>query len=234
MYLGLLLTQHLDYSLMAKQVSSSASRALGLLISKCKSAGGLPFSTFTKLYDSTVGSIIAYGAAVWGCKKYQCITAVQNRALRFYLGAGRYTPNAAVNGDTGWDTVYQKQWKVVVNQWCRIRRMDPNKLNFKVYQWSVNNNNTRYKNWALRVKDMFHQVGLNYNFAAERDTLSKGYIQETINTHLKAQFNDDWKNELEREHAQRGSGRNKFRTYRQLKSENCEEKYVSILMPKFH
>ena len=76
MYLGLLLTQHLDYSLMAKQVSSSASRALGLLISKCKSAGGLPFSTFTKLYDSTVGSIIAYGAAVWGCKKYQCITAV--------------------------------------------------------------------------------------------------------------------------------------------------------------
>ena len=35
-YLGLLLTQHLDYSLMAKQVSDSASRALGLLISKCK------------------------------------------------------------------------------------------------------------------------------------------------------------------------------------------------------
>ena len=45
---------------------------------------------------------------------------------------------------------------------------------------------------------MFHQVGLNYNFAAEPDTLSKGYIQEKINTHLKAQFNDDWKNELER------------------------------------
>ena len=81
---------------------------------------------------------------------------------------------------------------------------------------------------------MFHQVGLNYNFAAEPDTLSMGYIQETINTHLKAQFNDDWKNELEREHAQRGSGRNKLRTYRQLKSEYCEEKYVSIIMPKFH
>ena len=57
-YLGLLLTQHLAYSLMAKQVSDSANGALGLLISKCKSAGGLPFSTFTKLYDSTVASII--------------------------------------------------------------------------------------------------------------------------------------------------------------------------------
>ena len=110
--------------------------------------------------------------------------------------------------------------------------MDQNKLNFKVYQWSINNNNMRYKHWALRVKDMFHQVGLYYNFTAEPDTLSKGYIQETINTHLKAQFNNEWKNELEREHAQRGSGRNKLRTYRQLKSEYCEEKYVNIIMPK--
>ena len=30
---------------------------------------------------------------------------MQNRALRFFLGVGRYTPNAAVNGDTGWDSI---------------------------------------------------------------------------------------------------------------------------------
>ena len=119
-YLGLLFTQHLDYSLMAKQVSDSANRALGLLISKCKSAGGLSFSTFTKLHDSNVASIIGYGASVWGCRKYRCVSAVQNRVLRFYLGVGRYTSNTAVSGDTGWDTVYQKQWKIVINQWCKI------------------------------------------------------------------------------------------------------------------
>ena len=62
---------------MAKQVASSASRALGLLISKCKAAGGFPFSTFTKLYDSTVASIINYGVSIWGCKKYRCIAAVR-------------------------------------------------------------------------------------------------------------------------------------------------------------
>ena len=83
--LGLLLTQHLDYSLLAKQVASSASRALWLLISKCKAAGGFPFSTFTKLNGSTVASIINYGASIMGCRKYQCIAPVQNRALRFYL-----------------------------------------------------------------------------------------------------------------------------------------------------
>ena len=234
MYLGLLLTQHLDYNLMAKQVAASASRALGLLISKCKSAGGFPFSTFTKLYDSTVGSIIAYGAAVWGCRKFKCIAAVQNRALRFHLGVGRYTPNAAVNGDTGWETVYQKQWKVVVNQWCRIRRMNVNRLNYKVYQWSVNHNNSRHKNWAGYVKDMFTQVGFSYLFEASSDTLSKRFIQDSINTHLKTQFNVDWKSDLERENARRGNGRNKLRTYRQFKSEYYKENYVGIIMPKSH
>ena len=107
MYLGLLLTEHLDYSKMAKHVTNSASRALGLLMTKFKTAGGLPFAKYTKLYNSTVlsTSIINYGASIWGLRGFTCIKAVQNRALRFFLGVGRYTPYAAVNGDTGWDSI---------------------------------------------------------------------------------------------------------------------------------
>ena len=51
---------------MAKTVAQSASRALGLLITKCKQAGGFAYSTFTKLYDSLVWSVIDYGASIWG------------------------------------------------------------------------------------------------------------------------------------------------------------------------
>ena len=84
-YLGLVLTEHLDYSVMAKHFANSASRALGLVISKFKSAGGLPFSTHSKLYDSMVWSIIRYGAAVWGFKTFSCVSAVQNRSSSFFL-----------------------------------------------------------------------------------------------------------------------------------------------------
>ena len=100
-YLGLVQTEHLDYSVMANHVACSTSRALGLVISKFKSAGGLPFFTFSKLYDSMVWCIISYGAAVWGCRTFSCVSAVQNRALRFFLGVGRFAPNAGINGDTG-------------------------------------------------------------------------------------------------------------------------------------
>ena len=39
-YLGVILSEHLVYNIMTKCVAQSASRALGLLIAKCKSIGG--------------------------------------------------------------------------------------------------------------------------------------------------------------------------------------------------
>ena len=41
-------------------VSKAANRALGLVIAKSKSFGGLPFGSFTKLFDSMVWSIVNY------------------------------------------------------------------------------------------------------------------------------------------------------------------------------
>ena len=133
MYLGLMLTEHLDYDVMAKNVSMSANRALRLVISKYKAFGGLPFGTFTKLYDSIVMGTISYGAAIWGDRTFACISAVQHRAARFFMGVGRYTPNAAVMGDMGWESVEVRQWDSIINHWHRLRSMDTNRLNFKVF-----------------------------------------------------------------------------------------------------
>ena len=100
-YLGLVLDYSLDYNTTAAVVAKSASRALGLIISKDKVMGGLPYNSFSKLYESTVMSIIRYGASIWGHKEYPCINAVHNRMCRYFLGVSKFTPNAAVNGDMG-------------------------------------------------------------------------------------------------------------------------------------
>ena len=46
-YLGLTLSEHLDYNIMTKSIAQSASRALGLLKAKYKSMGGMPYDVFT-------------------------------------------------------------------------------------------------------------------------------------------------------------------------------------------
>ena len=50
-----IISEHIDYKDMATHVSKSANRALARLVTaKSKSFGGLPFSSFTKLFDTMV------------------------------------------------------------------------------------------------------------------------------------------------------------------------------------
>jgi hypothetical protein len=35
--------------------------------------------------------------------------------MRFFFGTGKYTPDAAVQGDMGWKPIIVKQWKAVCN-----------------------------------------------------------------------------------------------------------------------
>ena len=50
-YLGLVLTEHLDYAATAKFFLQVVNRALGLLIAKSKEFGGLQYEPFTKLFE---------------------------------------------------------------------------------------------------------------------------------------------------------------------------------------
>ena len=51
-YLGLILTEFIDFLKTTKAVAKSANRALGLIIAKAKSFGCLPYNVFYKLYES--------------------------------------------------------------------------------------------------------------------------------------------------------------------------------------
>ena len=65
-----------------------------------------------------VQATINYGAGIWGTMVYSCIEAVQNRALRYFLGLGKYAPNLAINGDMGWHMPAHRQWLCVMRLSC--------------------------------------------------------------------------------------------------------------------
>ena len=139
-------------------VAQLASRALGLLISKDKSFGGMPYDCFTKCYNATVQATIDYSAAVWGTKSVSCVNAIQNRACRYFLGLGRYTPNAAVNGDMGWSAPEHKQWVCVTRRWCRLAKLDSSLLANKVFLYCVEQASVRCKNWCYRITVFFAKI----------------------------------------------------------------------------
>ena len=159
-YLGLLLTEDMCYEKMSKHVCKVANRALGLVIAKSKVFGGFNFETFSKLYDSMVWSVINYGASVWGTRQFTCINSIQLRAARYFMGVGRYTPNAAVQGDCGWKPTVVRQWSTVLNQWQRLKSMDINRINYKVFEWCERNGNQRCKNWNFQINTMLRDADI--------------------------------------------------------------------------
>ena len=148
----------------------------GLLIAKCKLNGGFIFNTYTTLYDSLVWSIISYDAAIWGTKEYSCINAVQNRAVRFYLGVGKYTPNLSVIGDMGWKPSIIRQWSCVLRNWQRCTRMDSTQLNKKVFLWANRCATSRVKNWQFRVSNYLRDKDLDIHCNTD-NILCKLYIR---------------------------------------------------------
>ncbi|MEW8547938.1 MAG: reverse transcriptase family protein, partial [Candidatus Thiodiazotropha sp.] len=229
-YLGLLLTEHMDYESMAKHVAKSANRALGLVIAKSKAFGGLPFGTFTKLYDAMVWSVISYGAAIWGNRQFSCINTVQLRAARYYMGVGRYTPNAAVQGDTGWKPTIVRQWLSVINQWIRLKLMDTNRLNQKIFAWSERNANGRCKNWNQRVNTMLEEAGVIY----QSDMIHPAALKSRLSEYLLDRFIVSWSEDVHRDNARQGAGKNKLRTYKTFKSVYSTESYLNCIMSRCH
>ena len=234
-YLGLMLTEHLDYDMMAKNVALSANRALGLVISKFKAFGGLPFNAFTKLYDSIVIGTISYGAAIWGDRSFSCISAVQHRAARFFMGVGKYTPNAAVMGDTGWESIYVRQWDSVVNYWYRVRSMGTGRINLKVFKWAARRGIGRCNNWCSRVKKHFQRSGMEGIFLdTDISQINKEQVKESIKTKLNDEFLTNWRENFDRHTGRNGNEGNKLRTYRTFKYEYKSERYISNVIPRMH
>ena len=61
------------------------------------------YNTFTKLYNSCVVPIMNCGVGIWGIySKSKLSDAVQNRAIRSFLGVCKFSANLAINGDMDW------------------------------------------------------------------------------------------------------------------------------------
>ncbi len=92
----------IDYNVVAQILADAANRALGSVINKYKTFNGFGYYSYTKSFNSAVGSILDYVSEVWGYKNFTQIDTVKNNAIRIVLGEHKFVPIAAINGDMGW------------------------------------------------------------------------------------------------------------------------------------
>ena len=110
-YLGITLSEYLDFNVTANVLAAAAGRALGAILAKFKEFGKV---AFTKLFESNVATVSEYASEVWGFGENVSCERIQQRASRFYLGVHPKTPTLALIGDIGWSTAQLKRHKNIM------------------------------------------------------------------------------------------------------------------------
>ena len=112
-----------------------------------------------------------------------CINAVQNRAIRFFLGVGRYTTVAALHGEMGWKPCIVKQW-VCIGRFVVV--LISAFLYGPIVDLTDSRSSTKCKNWFYVVRKRFLDLQLNNNLSLHQamDKSTKNRYYERIQDKL--------------------------------------------------
>ena len=177
-YLGMTLTEFVDYKITTEVLSDAAGRALGQIFSKTIKHGGLPYITYTTLIDCCVNSIAHYASEVWGFKSYDASLKLHLRAARFFLGLPKNAPIPAILADIDWlYPVYNTQIKMI-RQFHRMLKMDNSRLTKIILLWDIKftEKYPQFSTWSSEVREVFQSCELGYFY----ENLALFPLKETI------------------------------------------------------
>ena len=150
---------------------------------------------------------------------FSSISAVQNRACRFFLGLGKYAPNPAVQGDMGWILPKHRQWICVIRQFCRMINMDDTLLSNRIFTWSLTQSSSTCtcRTLPYRVRNFLIRIDMEY--VLQSHEVNTKSILSNIDSNFVPLLHQEWKEKLLSSTAVAGErcGGNKLRTYKTFK-----------------
>lgn len=156
--------------------------------------------------------MLDYCSAVWGFKKFVKSEAVQNRAIRFFLGVHKFAPLSAINGDVGWDRCNTRWHFEMLRYWNRLIKLDPNRLTKHIFKWDYD---LRLNNWSAEIHTILQSIDCCNIFDSVEEidlNLARGKLQELQS--------EQWRKEIE--------NKPKLRTYKIFKQEFGKENFLGL------
>ena len=209
-YLGILFTEHLDYSKTVELLANSGSRALGSIIHKISNLKECSFQTFSDLFNSGVNPILEYGSSVWGFKSSSRCQSVQNRAIRYHMGLNRFSANLVLQGDTGWTPINISIKLNMLRLWNRICMLPEHRVPYRILKWELN---IGVNNWVKDIESILSSVSL----FPQLENMEAIDIS-VIKSRLMAAEENAWTNAV--------CNKPKLRIYKLIKSNICTENYI--------
>ena len=164
-YLGITLFKNGNWYRSQKCISQHASYALYNLFIVFNTVE-LPVTQKCKLFDSLVGSILNFGAEIWGNHEGTDIELIHTKFLRRVLGVKKSTNLSALYGELGRVPLATFRKIIMVKYWIKILSQKDTSLLKTAYLMLKTdadaNANYNGKNWAYQLKSILQQHGLEY------------------------------------------------------------------------
>ena len=130
---------------------------------------------------------------MWGFKEYDELNKLQNRAIRTYLGIGKFTPIPALTSEMGWIPLYVRNHCQMVKLWCRIVSMHKDMIPLRIVLWDSHFAGTHSDTWTNNVKSIMYGCGLQDLFNSKTtDGLGGRFIGEVVKGTLLQKHQDKW------------------------------------------
>ena len=209
-YLGVFLDEHLNFETHCRNISSSAGRALGKILSKFSVFRDIGHKTFSKLFRSNFESIMSYGVSVISNKNYN-FEKIQNRAMRYFLGVHPLTPVPALFGEMGWIPFKFTRWLSLCRVWNPYVEMDEDRINKKLFLTDFYANT---ENWCTNFYEICCRLDLQDQYE-NLQTINLDVFKERLEKHAETQ----WQLNV--------LSKPKLRTYKLFKTKLIPEKYCT-------
>ena len=221
-YLGLLLDEHLDWTVSVEVILHKANRALALLHHRMRVTGGFRFETYTLLFKQLVQPITMTNTCIWGHKVFPKILSIQHRALRCFLGVNKSCPLAGLFGETGWIPFKAHIDFSILRYWFRVKSMEGSRLTHQIFVWSKSLAESGMKNWARNTMNLLDSLREHSHIDQLQHSCTETDLWKAImDRELQA-----WETSLHTIPSNSECG-GRLRFYRHLKGEPSQEIYVN-------
>ena len=189
-YLGLNVKGNLRWKILRERLVKKTRKNLTIAWAMGIQAGFLSVKAADAVWKTLVRPIAEYGAEIWGDEKWEEMEKIQREMGKRILGLNQSTNNEVVLGELGWWTMKSRRDMLRLRYWCRLIRMDKQRLPRRVYDWELDSGAKR--SWTDYTEKILKELGLGRFWETQQVEESKDEWNKLIEKRIQTREQDKW------------------------------------------
>lgn len=190
-YVGNYFSSTMSLFKMAEHCAVKAKKVLLLLLKGVLSLPCINSSSFLKIFDTKVVSIMLYGSEIWGMLDMNIIENLHIYACKRFLHTSLFSCNNAVMGDLGRYPIKLTAMKRCMKYWLRILKLSDDRHVKLCYNMLMLYDNHGYENWVTYIRRNLYSNGFGYIWDNQRVHNEELFLKEYV-CRLKDQYLQTW------------------------------------------